>query len=264
MLVWGGRDGGGRPLFDGASYDPVGNRWRLLSASPISGPGDSVGAWIGQAWLVVHGFGDATRDSVQVAWYEPQLDRWRELEGLGVPPGSSVSLEGIGFEALMIIKPDSGRSIGMRLSPRNVAFESAQPPFDGLNAGSSIAWTGELALVATSGETVPDAVGVWDQVVQYDPVADSWRIAALPPDALHSLDPVWSGRYAFFFGGDLATRAYDPIADRWFEVLPSDDGFREGASVIWAGDQLLVWGGSGGGTGTRRRDGVRFVPTPIP
>lgn len=51
----------------------------------------------------------------------------------------------------------------------------------------------------------------------------------------------------------------DPRAGSW-EAIPESDAFgREGASVVWTGSELIVWGGvtwdEGGGAGLRA-DGV--------
>jgi hypothetical protein len=262
MLVWGGKSVAGRSLLDGAAYDPVSDRWRRLSDSPLRGQGDTVGAWTGNSWLIIHGFGNVGRGSAQVATYEPAIDRWREIGELTVPPGSA-AMAWTGSEALVLVNPTSGRSLGIRLSPAAFAWSMIEPPFDGIHAGLAILWTGSEAMMATAGERVPGSAAAWDQLVRYDPATDTWRRATLPPDALHTLEPLWSGRHAIFFGG-AGTIAYDPAADVWHGVASGDIGYWEAESRVWASDRLIAWSGAGAGTGIRRRDGIMFIPGPVP
>ena len=95
LLVWGGRfapPDATRPtqtvlLADGASYDPVADRWTAMStADAPTARTDAIVAWTGRK-LVVYGGAAAIGDPVQLrdgAVYDPAADRWTRL---GAPPG---------------------------------------------------------------------------------------------------------------------------------------------------------------------------------
>jgi hypothetical protein len=166
---------------------------------------------------------------------------------------------------IAIVNPVEGPAIGLRLDPEGTEWrETAVPPFDGVNAGESAIWSGREVLVATTGDEVPGTSVIWDQVAGYDPVADRWRIAALPPDGLSTLEPVWTDSFAMFFAGSQPAFGYEPSSDRWLRLPPTGDDHREEPTRISAGDRFIAWGGRGAGGDEVLADGISFVPASAP
>lgn len=77
---------------------------------------------------------------------------------------------------------------------------------------------------------------------QPDPAEGSWRLIADPPEGTASMPSVWTATQLVVVGGDGAA-AYDPSSDTW-ESLPAppiED--RVAHSLVWTGEEVLVWGG---------------------
>ena len=84
----------------------------------------------------------------------------------------------------------------------------------------------------------------------------AWRrIAEAPIPPAGGMATAWTGRQLVVWGGgsggggnwqpSAAGAAYDPAADRW-EVLPAAPvPGRIGASAVWTGREMIVWGGFG-------------------
>ena len=56
--------------------------------------------------------------------------------------------------------------------------------------------------------------------------------------------------------------AYDPISHTWFALPPAPLRGRSGASAVWTGEELLIWGGFDARTrmGKPLSDGAAFTP----
>ena len=84
----------------------------------------------------------------------------------------------------------------------------------------------------------------------YDPVSDTWRSvvdgSGTPPTARSLHHAVWAdeiGQMLVWGGKEVhnAGASYDPQTDTWMPMAyQSDPG---GATAIWTGDSLVVWGG---------------------
>ncbi len=97
----------------------------------------------------------------------------------------------------------------------------------------------------------------------------SWRrIADVPIAPAGGMAAVWTGRHLVVWGGQPSGRtdaaaaagaAYDPAAKRW-RVLPAAPiPGRFGASAVWTGREVLIWGGQDG-PDTTLADGAAYDP----
>jgi hypothetical protein len=85
LLIWGGRNGTGTPLGDGAAFNPATNGWTTLSS--VNAPAarfSHCAVWTGQEMLVADGTTGLTEFASGSA-YNPGTDQWRPLSGQGNP-----------------------------------------------------------------------------------------------------------------------------------------------------------------------------------
>lgn len=126
-------------------------------------------------------------------------------------------------------------------------------------AYATAVWTGE-ELVVWGGDD-PSSVefdGGWTGVA-YDPATKVWRSIAAAPGGLTEPFMVvaaaaWSGEEVIFWmqsdhryreiDYDMGGLAYDPVRDRWRRLPPPPFPIRAGATAVWAGGSLVVWGGT--------------------
>ncbi|MEO8697450.1 MAG: hypothetical protein ABI658_28370 [Acidimicrobiales bacterium] len=82
LYVWGGANADGSVTAEGAAYDPVADRWRLLPAAPIEGRSSASAVWSGSELILWGGTttpaGNAGGRSDGAA-YNPKTDTWRVL-----------------------------------------------------------------------------------------------------------------------------------------------------------------------------------------
>jgi hypothetical protein len=93
FIVW-GSTARGRPLLDGAAYDPSTTTWRRLPAAPI-GLNEASAVWTGQEMIVVGAALNLdnvarTRTAMGAA-YQPATDSWRRLPNTNLSPQASTA-----------------------------------------------------------------------------------------------------------------------------------------------------------------------------
>jgi hypothetical protein len=241
------------------AYDPARNAWRRLS--PPKGPGYVPGyqsVWTGSQMLVFGAFHSVA--------YTPSTDTWRTLPK-GVPGGIVVwtGREAIGWGGGCCgdawsngaaYDPTTGRYRALPRSP----LAPSQGPLG--------AWTGRELVLLVDGidpATAKPYPGTLARAAAYDPVARTWRrIAPLPVTGRFAGNAVWDGHDVLVAAagpGARSTYAYDPAMNRW-RRLASLPRARAGATAIWTGDRLILWGGQNlaanvpGGL----RDGLVYEP----
>ncbi len=258
MIVWGGSVGV-TTYADGAAYDPVTDNWRVISESPLDSRTGHVAAWTGSE-VIIWG-GNRIRDGwpqVEGAAYDPATDLWRELPPSPLPPPAGVTLW-TGTEVIAFAYPDSGVAVAAAYDPASDRWRELAPSLlNALWAGPA-AWSGSEVLFLSheqwSGRgPAPNAA--------YDPSTDTWRpLSSGPRGGYGVFDPVWSGSEVLIYGYQPV--AYHPASDSWRRLtLVHGPPGREGHSVVWSGDEMLVWGGTGGGIASdfTRADGLAFRP----
>jgi len=109
------------------------------------------------------------------------------------------------------------------------------------------AWTGSSMLIWGGA----DATQWLNDGKRYDPVADAWSPISLTnaPPARRYLG-AWSGSRLLVWGSFEGTPnsggVYDPATDVWTSISTIDSPEpRHSYSLVWAGHDLIVWGGVG-------------------
>jgi N-acetylneuraminic acid mutarotase len=207
-IVWGGVDPTSAPLNTGARYSPDNDTWVSTSI------GDGVptprfrhaAVWTGTKMIV---WGRQFPDYEPGGRYDPSSDSWSPMSTNGAP-------------------------------------EQTRSP--------TAVWTGTEMLVFGGGI---DASGSSNVRGRYNPVTDVWnQITAQGVPSRRSLHTaVWTGKELIIWGGKdegsgrgvaLNTGGrYEPLSDSWIPTSVSApvDAFFTGASGVWTGTELIVWGG---------------------
>ncbi len=296
MIIWGGSapergEQLGRPLGDGARYNPQTRTWRPMSEEGAPAPRRGhTATWTGSEMIVWGGYGDTFYSSSRArnpddqvfgdgARYDPIADVWRPMSAEGAPsPRALHSAVWTGSE--MIVWGGPGLADGGRYDPAGDAWlpllgEDA-PADTGhylLDSRPFGAWTGAATLFwgGTTGGLYSPALDTWRSMPEMAPreltgptgVRDvgSYTVGAWTGSQL----VVWGG-YATRFVSYLANGAvYDPNSNSWQEIdgPPGMHG-RAGNAAVWDGRDVIFWGGDSYAKGTSFTpygDGARFNPT---
>jgi hypothetical protein len=298
LLVWGGEDGIGQSLADGAGYDPRTERWRKLPPAPLAARHRHVAQWTGEE-MVVWGGAGTDGPLADGAAYDPGADAWRRLPPAPLRPQAGGHATWTGGEVLIVGGAGAGAYDPLQDRWRPVP----PPPFRGSElvaiAGGAVAWArpGGGAAGAARYERAADA---WQEIPP--PEGLTWFLPELvaveeglvawggveglagPSEAfLLDLDTGrWSplGRPPLRWDGDdLAVRTagdslllfsgeprrpgvlWDYRSGRWAPLPPVElPGF--GFSATWTGSALIVWGGGSFGADGPRGEGLAWVRRP--
>jgi len=237
------------------AYDPARDTWTRLT--PPAGPHASPGyraVWTGKEILAFGAF-----DSVA---FNPSSGKWRELRG-SVPGGITVwtGREAIGWGGGCCA---DARSDGAAYNPVTDTFRKlARSPL-GASQGPLGAWTGRELILFVSGfdvdgKALPARLA---RAAAYDPAKNSWRrIAPMPTTGPRfASTAVWDGRDVLVTGAGAnaqSTFAYNAATNRW-RRLASLPSARAGATAVWTGRQLLLWGGQKPGSSAGLLDGLAY------
>jgi hypothetical protein len=245
---------------DGLAYNPATARWRALPDPP---PDQSIGGgrvgtvWTGKEVILLYATG------APIA-YDPDADTWRRSAR---PPTGFISHAAdpapiwTGAEVLVWdgsnIDDTSGKWIdGGRGAAYNPATDQwRQLPRSPLSnrTWSIQAWTGRQLLVIAGSCGGAGQIRCEDGAA-YDPAANTWTpIPALAGGAIApEAAAAWTGSELVIWStttnnqgrsiGSTAS-AYNPSSKRWRTLPPAPITPRRLASLVWAGDRLLVWGG---------------------
>ena len=266
MFVWGGfgrqQNGASNSSYtDGALYDPVTDRWRRIPDPPLQSLEAPGAVWTGREVIVFGGggagqFGDG-------AAFNPTTGHWRALSASPLPAGWSNPVTiWTGGEMIVVADTSQGKRVVAYRPDTNRWRQLPDPPPQSPDLRAAV-WNGH-ALLLLSPE--PSTIELGAASVAYLPGEPRWRVLAEPPPAPFNLlggPPVWTGREALFLATDRAL-AYDPTRNTW-RVLPGFDAAAHRLGVkVWAGNELLVWGGLEPGGVGERNDGARYIPSAPP
>jgi hypothetical protein len=247
LVVWTGRQmigwGGGccgDAFSDGVAYTPSTNRWSPLPKSPLAGAQRPLGAWTGRELVVfVSGFDPDGKPwparLARAAAYNPATRTWRRIAPLPEPRGGA-NVVWDGHEVLVVGGATTVGAVTPRLARVGLAYNPATnrwrrlPPMESGRANGVAQWTGKRLLL-------------WGGQTALDPKGGT--VSAVPAHGL----------------------AYDPGANRWSTLPPAPILGHVDPTSVWAGRELIVWGGDavscgkGGQCTTRHfRDGAAFRP----
>jgi hypothetical protein len=206
--------------------------WYEVGVSPLE-PRDRHGAvWTGDKVIVWGGSGPDFDYLDDGAAWTPGTNSWEALPAAPLEGRAGPTLVWTGSEVLVT----GGMITTNRRMERGGEVIEARPITPGMTAFD----TGEVHF--TDGAA-------------YDPEARTWRsIAAFPLEGRARAATAWTGSELLVWGGVTSLysgprtvlgdgAAYDPVADRWRELPPAPLSPRAGASAVWTGDRLIVWGG---------------------
>lgn len=233
MLIWGGYRRG--DIFsDGAAYDPAADAWRTIAPAPLRWDDGTGSIWTGSEWWLAV----SRRGHVRVAAYAPVSDSWRLLPEVDAPEDTRNQLIWTGVEMLLV---NSATGL-FRLTSSESEWTAATIDFNG-----PFAWTGSVLLGSKFEDLATDPFDwdPWSYPVAWDPGTSSRVEIPLPPRGVDA--PVWTGHLVAYFDDRLAL---DMASAAWVDLIIDIPAgiptFRSGASVVWADDRLIVWGGTSG------------------
>ncbi|MFN2606419.1 MAG: Kelch repeat-containing protein [Acidimicrobiales bacterium] len=285
MLVWGGvactanpcQGDGTTPLADGAAYDPVADRWRMLAPSPLSPRGAAAAVWTGSEMLVWGGEARTT-PLADGAAYDPVADRWRMLAASPLGPRRTSGVW-TGKELVVWGGRDAASQTQLVFYADGAAYDPtadrwrvlAPSPLPERELRGGMTWTGS-EVVAWGGGTGDEAFA---DGAAWSPATDTWRTLARSPLAARFAQAIWTGKEVVVWGGEdwrqvfADGAAWDPAAGTWRTISPSPLKARIVATTVWTGSSMLVWGGSPGTYNDFFGDGAAYDPaadrwTPVP
>jgi hypothetical protein len=240
-----------------AAYDPATNAWRRLAApsTSVREPGYKA-VWTGREMLVWGAFHSLA--------FNPQTGQWRSLHE-SLPGGIVVwtGREAIGWGGGCC---GDARSNGAAYNPAARTFRKLPRSPLAPTQQPLGAWTGRELILIVSGFD-PDgkpSPARFARAAAYDPAKNTWRrIARLPVAGPRFAGrAVWSGRELLVVGAGARARsafAYNPATNHWrrFAALPAG---RVGATAVWTGRRLLLWGGEKPEASAELRDGLAYDP----
>jgi hypothetical protein len=197
--------------------------------------------WAHGEWIVAT-VPDRT-DAIEIAAYDPSLDRWRELPRLPGPFSVENQVAWTGSELLLINVAD-----GLFRLDRDT---ESWIPYATPAVWGPVQWTGDRLL------GVADSSPYWS-LMEWEPTTGRWSEIPIPGSArLRYGELVWTGDRAIFPKSGLA---FDPSSSRWWTLDPPAGFDRSDAAILWAGDRVLMLGGWPGGPSEPIPFGAAYVP----
>ena len=262
MIVWGGTVGtySWNVVNTGGRYDPATDTWlptSLQNAPPSSEPQYRTAIWTGSEMII---WGNDSYPYNGGWRYNPLTDTWTPTSLDGAPNA------GIGFTAIwtgsrMVIWGGDFSSLlntGGRYDPSTDTWQ----PTSTSNAPSpryyhSAVWTGAEMIVWGGG-------GGGGTGGRYNPSTDTWGAVSTvnaPPVG----QAVWTGTSMLVLSPDATTsgRRYDPASNVWTPMSRSGapELSRSNATVVWAGSEMILWGGHPSAGGGDLNTGGRYNPS---
>ncbi len=200
---------------------------------------------------------EASQDSFRVAAYSIKKVSWGEWWADASPRFNDLAVRAVArpadFQAIQApMAPESG-STNCVADDTWVSDGLADPTANRPQgrSGHSAVWTGNRMIVwGGSGDFAPLSSGA-----SFDPVTSTWTemttLDAPSPRTAHV--GVWTGSLMVVWGGvtgddhRMTGGRYDPLADAWSPTSVAGSPFwnvyRVGASAVWTGTEMIVWGG---------------------
>jgi hypothetical protein len=233
------------------AYDPTANVWTRLTPPP--GPQYSPGykaVWTGKEMLNWGAFHSSA--------FNPLTKQWRPLRH-SLPTGIVLwtGREAIGWGGGCC---GDAQSNGAAYNPATDTYRHLPRSPLAASQGPTGAWTGRELILFVSGVD-PDGKPYparFAHAAAYNPATKTWR-RIVPP-----LEPggtaVWDGREVLVVGAGAHAQsalAYNPMTNRW-RRLASLPAPRVGATALWVGKRLIVWGGQNLGASRGLSDGLAY------
>ena len=249
MIVWGGTSD-----TTGGRYNPSTDTW--IATSTVNAPSARSGntsIWTGSEMIVWGGASGATGGR-----YNPSTDTWTATSTLNAPSARN-SHTAVWTGSEMIIWGGVGATFlntGGRYDPFTDTWvaTSTGTNVPAARDGHTAVWTGSQMIV-WGGRDNAVPFNAFNTGGLYDPTADTWgttSTGADVPSPVWGHSAAWTGTEMIVWAGRLGTGStvntggrYNPTTDTW---LPTSTGANDPSArwehtVVWTGDQMIVWGG---------------------
>lgn len=181
------------------------------------------GVWTGNEMLI---WGGTTGNNVPLgdgARYDPLVDRYQPISTIGAPSartGHTAVNTGASF--------DPARGVWSATSTVGAPQARWSP---------ICVWTGQKMIVVGGYSATNTGLSTG---AAYDPATDTWTPIAPGHTSTNSS---WR-EYGVWTGSEMITKSgrYDPALDRW-TATSVPPGTRTGATRLWTGSRVIVWGG---------------------
>ena len=268
MIVFGGTIDSSVGLATGGRYNPSTDTWSAMAEGNPRFLHTAV--WTGSEMIIWGGNGGG-----QTGWrYAPSSDSWSGVT-FNNSPSARIDHTAVWTGSEMIIWGgfSGGAAVGdgARYDPSTNSWQS----LTGINAPSArrwhtAVWTGSEMIVWGGGSI---ATGL-NTGARYSPSSGSWTpmsIAVGVPAGRVEHEAVWTGSRMLVFGGYSGSTVlgtggeYNPSNDSW-TAIPTGGGTnspaaRYGATAVWTGQEMVVWGGFDFPANQRLKTGGRYNPS---
>ncbi|MGH9845263.1 MAG: Kelch repeat-containing protein, partial [Blastocatellia bacterium] len=261
MVIWGGSSGGF--VSTGGRYNPSTNSWTpITNSNPPEARGFHTALWSGTE-MIIWGGSSGTGANVLFGLntggrYNPASDTWMPVSTLSAPgtrlfhtavwSGSEMLVwGGFSLNAPSPLTWDTGGRYNPSTNTWSATTTSGAPS---ARASHSAIWTGSEMIIWGGGGPDLDSGG------KYNPVNNSWTATSTTnaPAPRRSHTAVWTGSEMIVWGGltDSSSTStefnsggrYNPITNTWTATSTANaPGARYSQTAVWAGNQMIVWGG---------------------
>jgi N-acetylneuraminic acid mutarotase len=297
MIIWGGVDKDGVLLNTGGRYHPAAGIWTPISTSNAPAPRlNHRAVWTGTE-MIVHGGnavafgmfgGGGTAVTNTGGRYNPATDTWTPITPGG---GNRQNHSAFWTGSEMLVWGGTAVSSGIFTGgtvPRNdgARYNLAADNWTAISTTSRPSARFDYSAVFTGTEMIiwggRDCVGSflctetnYNDGARYNVAANAWTPINLAgaPFRRFGHSAVWSGTEMIVWGGQYAEgfldlvrsnfnngARYNAAANTWSPITQTaTPTARFGQSAVWAGNRMVVWGGT---DGTNLFDsGARYFPT---
>jgi len=241
---------GRKPLVaSGAGLYPAAG-WSEIGLPDFVGGPHMLMVWTGMEILLWGGYPNALEGSRTSSFqesggsssfgaaYDPETGDWRRLAAIPGPVRWGVATVWTGEEVIVCCGQRSSSSLAY--NPQSDTWRPlANAPI--ISAfGADAVWTGTIMLVASR-----------EGVSAYRPDIDEWEIAAATPvnqgNLGNSREVAWTGTELIIWPAPISRAqhrglAFDPDGNIWRQ-LPEPPAWPAMPDILWAGDELILWGG---------------------
>jgi hypothetical protein len=249
LVVAGGKDGSGKAHGQGWRFQPRTQSWQPIAAMPTPRYG-MASAVLGGRLYAIGGWTDTGGYSPVVEAYDPLTDTWQRQAAL--PKGLLGAAAAVSAERLVVCGGYDGAEQSQTYvydAAANTWQAKAPMPQGRFRHGAAA--LGNRVLVAGGRSNGQPAAAA----IQYDPAADAWSSAPDLPAPRSGGALVSDGKTPFFVAGSDGrpqANLWKLIADLWV-TLPAAPVARAGVTAVWAGDEVVVIGGTSGDAAAGRR-----------
>ena len=267
MIVWGGVGNSIAPDVSGGRYNPITDSWSPMAQT--TGRTDHATVWTGSSMIVWGGqqlnncsycgpdnyyyVPSQTGDR-----YDPVHDRWIPTSLVGAPFYNASPVAVWTGHDMIVLRNDASAIPGGRYDPSTDHWTPVAPDDESaVRQQATVVWTGRLAIIWGGFARYASHFYYLNTGRRYDPWNDAWTPTSTssPASQRTAFTTVWTGSQMIVWGGTAAIPqanalgtggAYDPTTDNWM-ALSTDSAPepRTSHSAVWAGNEMLVWGGSG-------------------